>query len=203
MPVTARSRLKFFRGFAARPRQVGAVMPSGRNLAAAMVEGLPLTAAGSVVEFGPGTGPFTRALLDARPAGHRYLGVELSRHFVNHLRGRFPSADAAEFVHGSAADAWQLHAERGLPPAEAVICGLPFASLPHKVQDGVVTAIDRLLEGGGTFRTFQYVHAFNMANARRFRARMDALFGPGECAARVIKNVPPACVMSWTRPAGG
>ncbi len=190
------SPLKFIRGFAARPRQVGAVMPSGRTLAAAMVGGLKLRPTGSVVEFGPGTGSFTQAVLNAQPAGGRYLGVELAPEFVSHLRERFPDQD---FAQASAADAFDLHADRGLPPADAVLCGLPFASLPAQVQDGVVHAADRLLARGGTFRTFQYRHAFHMVNAKAFRARMDALFGPGQCVAKVLRNVPPACVMSWTR----
>jgi len=194
--MPAPSPLKFIRGFAARPRQVGAVMPSGRALAGAMVGGLTLRATGSVVEFGPGTGPFTRAILNAQPAGACYLGVELDTEFVAHLRERFPRED---FAHASAADAFDLHAERGLPPVDAVLCGLPFASLPAGVQDGVVDAIDRLLEHGGTFRTFQYLHAFNMVNAKKFRARMDGLFGPGKCVAKVLRNMPPACVMSWSR----
>jgi len=183
--VPAPSPLKFIRG-----------MPSSRALADAMVGGLKLRPHGSVVEFGPGTGPFTRAILNAQPAGARYLGVELDPEFVAHLRERFPDED---FAHASAADAFDLHAQRGLPPADAVLCGLPFASLPVAVQDGVVRTIDRLLRDGGTFRTFQYLHAFNMANAKTFRARMDGLFGPGQCVAKVLRNVPPACVMSWTR----
>ena len=194
MPAPA--PLKFIRGFAARPRQVGAIMPSSPRLAAAMVRGLKLSPAGCVIEFGPGTGPFTRAILNHQPAGGRYLGVELDAEFIAHLRQRFPTSD---FAHASAADAFDLHAHRELPPTEAVLCGLPFASLPAAVQDGVVTAIDRLLAAGGTFRTFQYLHAFNLPNARKFRDRMDRVFGPGRCVAKVVRNVPPAAVMSWSR----
>lgn len=194
MPALA--PFKFVRGFVARPRQVGAIMPSSPRLAAAMVQGLKLTPTGSVIEFGPGTGPFTRALLAAQPAGGRYLGIELDPEFHAHLRQHFPAAD---FAHASATDAFDLHAQRDMPPTQAIVCGLPFASLPASVQDGVVSNIDRLLSAGGTFRTFQYLHAFNMANAKAFRRRMDQVFGPGRCVAKVLRNVPPACVMSWTR----
>ncbi len=171
-------------------------MPSSPRLAAAMVQGLKLTSTGSVIEFGPGTGPFTRSLLAAQPSGSRYLGIELDPDFHAYLEQTFPAAD---FAHASATEAFDLHAQRQMPPTQAIVCGLPFASLPVAVQDGVVTNIDRLLAAGGTFRTFQYLHAFNMANAKAFRHRMDQVFGPGQCVAKVLRNVPPACVMSWTR----
>jgi len=157
------------------PPQVGAVMPSSKALARAMVAGLDIEPGQSLVEFGPGTGAFTQAILGHLPPGASYLGIELNAPFIARLRQRFP---AALFAEGSAEDAVSLHADRNLPPTRAVLCGLPFASLPESVQDGVTRSLDQLLSAGGEFRTFQYVHAYHFPTAKKFRQRMDALFGP-------------------------
>lgn len=190
--------LKFARSFLRNPRQIGAVVPSSPALAKAMVRALDVKENQSVVELGPGTGAFTRAILRGLPSRAQYLGIELNNVFVNHLRARFPGV---EFVNGCAQDAAQHHADQELPSVRAVLCGLPFASLPAAVQDGVVASLDELLADGGEFRTFQYVHAYRMPAARRFRQRMDGVFGRGQRSPIIKLNIPPAYVLSWSRPA--
>jgi phospholipid N-methyltransferase len=191
--------LHFLGSFVRHPRQVGAVIPSSPILAKAMMQGLQLTAGQTLVELGPGTGAFTQAILRRLPAEARYLGVELNPRFVRHLQRRFPAAPRVTFVHGSAEDVHEHHTENALPAVRAVLCGLPFASLPAAVQDNVIVSLDRLIPPGGEFRTFQYVHAFNLPAAQRFRRRMDRLFGKGQRSRPVALNVPPAFVMRWTR----
>ena len=66
---------------------------------------------------------------------------------------------------GSAEQAVSLHAAARLGPVQAIICGLPFASLLPSVQDGVVEALDQMMQPGATFRTFQYVHAYGLPTA--------------------------------------
>lgn len=191
--------LKFLGAFVRNPRRVGAIMPSSPSLARAMVRRLSVQPGETLIELGPGTGAFTEVILRHLPAGAHYLGVELSAAFVSRLRERFPGVD---FVEGSAEDVAEIHAQRGLPATRAVLCGLPFASLPREVQGRVVTSLDALLQGGGEFRTFQYVHAYPLPTARRYRARMDGVFGPGRRGKAVARNIPPAYVLSWSRAAG-
>src|SRR5262245_64606957 len=91
----------FIRQFARSPRTVGAVMPSSVGLARAMLAPIDFPSARALVEFGPGTGAFTRAIA-ARLAPHcRYLGIELNAEFVRELRAEFRGLG---FVHGSVAD---------------------------------------------------------------------------------------------------
>ena len=179
---------------------IGAVMPSSRTLARAMTRDLPLRDGGCVVEFGPGTGPFTRAIADRLPSAADYLGIERDAGFVALLRARFPELTIVE---GSAEQALKLHREHGKPGARVVVCGLPFASLPPTVQDNVIEAIDGLLADGGEFRTFQYVHAYPLPTAVRFRRRMSAIFGPCDRGRAVWRNMPPAYVLTWRRARGG
>lgn len=163
-----------------------------------MLEGLEIGGEGAVVEFGPGTGPFTEVIADRIGDPERYLGIECDSRLVQRLRRRFPDL---KFIEGSAEHACLYHQQEALPRTAAVISGLPFASLPATVQDGVIEAIRTLLAAGGVFRTFQYAHAYGLPAAIRFRARMNQLFGPCTLRGPVFRNVPPACVLTWRCPA--
>jgi phospholipid N-methyltransferase len=188
--------LTFIRAFLRSPARTGAVWPSSASLARAMVAGLSLAGDETVVEFGPGTGPFTRELARIAPSGACYLGIERNTEFVRVLRQKFPGLS---FVEGSAEDACRYVAQAGRPRVKAVVCGLPFASLPPSVQDRIVATLDALVGNGAEFRTFQYVHAYGLPTAIRFRRRMSAVFGPCRRQALVFRNLPPAFVLRWSR----
>ena len=199
LAMSISDHIKFLAAFARNPKHVGAIAPSSDALAAAMVEGLQISANKTIVEFGPGTGSFTKAIYnrfsDEGGEGN-YLGIERDKAFVKHLRNRFPDMN---FVHGSAEKLPVYHQAAELPPVGGVVSGLPFASLPITVQDSITSMLDELLLPGTVFRTFQYVHAYPLPTAIRFRKRMQDL---GLKMARrkiILCNLPPAYVLTWTR----
>ncbi len=190
-----RDGLGFFGNFLRNPGSVGALLPSSRYLARALVGWLDMKPGELVVEYGPGTGPVTAVIRDALPPGARYLGIELEQRFHGLLTQRYPTLD---FHHGSAADVLTILAERGLPLPSRIVSALPFASLTPAVQDAVVDGIVHCLRGTGSdFRTFQYVHAFGLRAARRFRAIMAERFEGFERIGPVVRNVPPAFVLRY------
>ena len=192
-------QIKFLAAFARNPKHVGAIAPSSDALAAAMVEDLQISANKTIVEFGPGTGSFTKAInkrFAKQGCEGNYLGIERDEAFVRHLRRRFPDMN---FVHGSAEKLPIYHQKSDLPPVGGVVSGLPFASLPITVQDSITSMLDDLLLPGTVFRTFQYVHAYPLPTAVRFRRRMQNL-GLKMARRKVIWcNLPPAYVLTWTR----
>jgi phospholipid N-methyltransferase len=196
MPVS--DTLRFLRAFLRHPTRIGAIAPSSPALARAMVAGLDLGPGQAILEYGPGTGPFTAQIETLLPDPALYLGIERDAGFVAHLRQRHPRL---RFVAGSAEDAATLAAQAGLPDVAAVLCGLPFASLPDSVQQNILADLARLLGPGRVFRTFQYVHAYPLPQAIRFRRRMTQTFGRPTRSAVVWANLPPAFVLTWRRPA--
>ena len=188
--------LAFLSAWRRNPGGIGAITPSSSTLARAMVAKITLRPGESILEFGPGTGPFTRQIRAMIPDHGGYLGIDREPRFVAMLRGRFSDM---RFVEGSAVDAPRFHAEAGLGPVRAIFCGLPFASLPAPVQDGVIEAIDTLLEPGAEFRTFQYVNAYSLPRAIRYRRRMNALFGAPQRIGPIWRNLPPAFVLRWVK----
>lgn len=161
-----------------------------------MVSGLAVADGETIVEFGPGTGPFTSELVRLLPSPSCYLGIERQPDFVRLLREKFPGL---RFVEGSAEDASRHVAEAGRTTIKAVVCGLPFASLPPSAQDGIIEALDAMVGPGAEFRTFQYIHAYGLPTAIRFRRRMASLFGRHRRHAAIFRNLPPAFVLCWRR----
>src|SRR6202012_1457939 len=90
--------LRFFRALAARPRNVGAVAPSGPQLARAMAAQIRLDGPG--LELGPGTGALTGALVP-KIGEARLTAVEYDPEFATALKARFP---AARVIQGDAFD---------------------------------------------------------------------------------------------------
>ena len=138
----------FRRRLLRNPRQVSAIAPSSRTLARAMTLGLGPTS-GRVVEFGPGTGRFTEAILARGVRPEDLTLFELDDEFVTYLRGRFPGVT----IHQTPAQ----DAARLLPePVSTVISGLPLLSMPPDVREGIVAAAFAILAPRGRFVQFTY-----------------------------------------------
>ncbi|MEZ5796467.1 MAG: methyltransferase domain-containing protein [Paracoccaceae bacterium] len=138
----------FRRRLLQNPRQVSAIAPSSRTLARAMTLGLGPNS-GPVVEFGPGTGRFTEAIL-ARGVAPRDLTLfELDDEFVDYLRQKFPGVT----VHKAPA---QEAARLVEPGVAAVVSGLPLLSMPEEVREGIVAAAFSILAPRGRYVQFTY-----------------------------------------------
>ena len=188
--------LRFLRQFIRRPIGVGAIAPSSRWLARRMVESGHVSSADTVVELGPGTGSFTRAILDTVAPSTTFFALEINEEFATSLRQRFPDLTV---YNDSAEKLPEYLAQHGKSSVDCVLCGLPWASLPMAVQEGVMTAIVESLRPGGTFATFAYLHALYLPNARRFRERLESLFTKVELSPVVWMNLPPAFVYRCTK----
>ena len=130
------------------------------------------------------------------PPAAKYLGIERDRGFRDLLSQRFPGF---LFHCGSADELVEILADRKLPQPLRIISGLPFASLPKSTQDGIIRGLHQTLAADGEFRTFQYLHAYWMPAARHFRTTMARHFSR-LCRSRVVmRNVPPAYVLSYRR----
>jgi hypothetical protein len=56
-----------------------------------------------------------------------------------------------------------------------------------------------MMKPGTVFRTFQYLHSWPLPAAIRFRNKMNRRFGPCRISRPIMRNLPPALVLSWSR----
>jgi|ERR1044071_4706493 phospholipid N-methyltransferase len=194
-PVMA-ERLQFLGAFLREPARVGSLAPSSPALAQAMLRGCDLKSAKTVVEFGPGTGAFTRLILQRLGRQTTFFALELDDKHVRGLRHRFPGAN----IYRDSAERIQKYlAQHRRKNADYIISGLPWANMPVQVQEGILSAVVASLAPEGMFTTFTYVHAFWLPRARRFRARLEHFFGEIKLSRIVWRNMPPALVYRCRR----
>lgn len=179
----------FLQQFVRKPRSVGAVLPSSPALASVMLRPVDFAAARCVVEFGPGTGAFTRHIAERLQPGCRYIGIELNGTFCRSLSAAFPDLT---FVHGSAAELLRILAAQDVPLVDAIVSGLPWASLPVSLQERVFHAVEHALAPRGVFVTFAYLHGLMLPGAHALRRRLHRGFAEVSRSRPVWANVPPA-----------
>ena len=176
--------LSFFLQWLSDPLQVGAVAPSSPALAAAMTAEISPRSA-PVVELGPGSGAFTRALLDRGIPQRRLALVEQSPRFASSLRERFPDARMLCVDAAALGSIDVFPGER----AGAVISGLPLLLMsPGKVSAILESAFERL-RADGAFYQFTYSRHSPVPGPILERLGLTAtLIG------RTVANIPPAAV---------
>jgi phosphatidylethanolamine/phosphatidyl-N-methylethanolamine N-methyltransferase len=131
-----------------QPKQTSSLVPSSRALATAMAEHVgPQT--GPVVEFGPGTGIITQAILQRGVTPANLTLFEMNAAFADALHSRFPGTT----IH---TDCAQM-APKLLPPTVgAVVSGLPLLSMPRQIRREIVAAAFDVLRPGGIMIQFTY-----------------------------------------------
>ena len=196
-PHRLQDALHFLTRFITRPGSIGSIWPSSRQLGEAMIHRVPLKAGDVVVEYGPGTGPFTSVLKERMPAGVEYLGIEFDEELHGNLVRRFPGM---RFHHGSAEETPEILKHHRLGPARLVLSGLPFANMPFDLQGRILKSTHSALHHEGIFRTFTYLLSTLNPNTAHFRRLVGEYFEDHHPAKTVIENFPPARVLSYSKP---
>jgi phosphatidylethanolamine/phosphatidyl-N-methylethanolamine N-methyltransferase len=181
--------LHFFRAWMFDPLRVASITPSSAALARLMVAAIG-SRTGPVIELGPGTGVFTRALLGQGVAEADLVLVEKGAEFADVLAGRFPRArllciDAAEI------------GEAALPfaaPVGAVVSGLPLLSMPAAKVSAILAGSFAHLRDDGSFYQFTYGPRCPVP-----KAILQGLGLEGVRVGRTLRNIPPAAVYRITR----
>lgn len=171
----------FLRRFISAPKRVGSVIPSSRFLCARMMREVDWASAQTIVELGPGTGVFTKAILQQKRPDATFFVVERDPQFQEMLRSRFPGLTIyEEAVHLSG-----YLREMNAGKSDAIISGLPFAIFPEEQRSRILDEVVASLAPGGVFITFQYSLQLKNELQQRFR-RVSIGFTP--------LNIPPAFI---------
>lgn len=183
-------QIQFLRAWLANPLRVAAVAPSGASLAGLMTKEV-MPSDGPVLELGPGTGAFTRALLSRGVDEADLTLVESGPDFARLLQRRYPRArvlclDAARLGRDP------LFAE---PIVGAAVSGLPLLSMSPRKTMGILSGTFAYLRPGGAL--YQFTYGWHCPVPR---AILDRLGLRAERIGRTFNNLPPASVYRITKP---
>jgi phospholipid N-methyltransferase len=185
----------FVKSLLKNPGEIGQVIPSSRFLSERMVDELNLAQAGVVVEFGPGTGSVTRAVLNKLGPNTAFFAIESNSTMVSILRRRFPMV---EIVHDSAEHV-NLYLEKyNLGEADYIISSLPFALIEPRLRKKIIENSYKALRPGGAFVAYQYIHASLLKSGNVARRQINRTFRHVD-SSLILRNFPPAFVLKCVK----
>lgn len=178
----------FLKDVVRRPSEMGAIAPSGAELAYRMVDAAQIAPHHVVVELGAGTGSITRAIRDRAPTAP-LLALEPGRELAAVLRAKFPDVEVSERL---AQELPAILGEWGHPAVDRVLSGLPWTIWPREVQEDILRAVTSKMRPDGRLVTFTYVHSQVLPGADRLKELLGRFFERVERTRIAWRNVPPA-----------
>jgi phosphatidylethanolamine/phosphatidyl-N-methylethanolamine N-methyltransferase len=186
-------------------RDTGSVWPSSPILARAMTSAIAsVDGKRRILEVGPGTGPFTRAILKKLRAGDHFDMVEINTKFCRKLekellapyRARHPQVGVK--LHCAPIESAELGGSY-----DVIVCGLPFNNFPPKLMRQIFRRMFELLKDSGEIVYFEYAGVRVIKSPvmdRAGRARLKRIGAIGKSLRRnhagstelVLGNFPPA-----------
>ncbi|HEX5411428.1 MAG TPA: methyltransferase [Terriglobia bacterium] len=179
-------------------QNIASVAPSSRHLARAMLYGLPISHAKTVVELGAGTGAITRALLEKLPPQATLLAFEINPEFISYLEKRFPDPRLV-LLNTPAENLGDELRQRGLTRIDAVVSSLSLRFMPDHRQRILQEALAPFMDEASVYTQYQYVHGVRWENGKVLRHSSLPFLREyfGSIQSRTIwRNLPPAHVFT-------
>ena len=175
----------FIKQYVKNPRTVGAIAPSAEKLAHKMVEGINFSKASCIVEYGAGTGVFTKKILNKKKDSTIFIAIEYNGNFCEVLDEKFKDEKNFILINGSAEKLKEYLNKYNIDKVDYIVSGLPFASLPDTMSNRILKVTKEILKDRGEFITFQYT---------LFKMKLFKSYFSNIKRKRVLLNLPPAHV---------
>lgn len=178
--------LTFLRAWISAPLRVASAVPSSQSLAEIVTQGIG-PESGAVLELGPGTGVFTRALIGRGVDERNLTLVELGSEFADLLAHRHPDATLLRMdARDLGAAPLRLHG--------AAVSGLPLLSMSRDKVIDILRGAFRCLKEGAPF--FQFTYGPRSPVPRDILSQLDMSAVP---VGFTLRNFPPATVYKIVR----
>ncbi len=173
------------------PRAIGAIAPTSRRLARAMVEAAGVATASQIIEIGAGAGAVTREIVRQKPRAAGVLAIERHSGLAAKLAARFPEVTVRA---GCASRTPVLAEAAGFRDVEVIVSALPWTNFSAPWQKKLLGAACGVLRPGGFFTTFACLGPHRSKAGRQFRDILKSTFAMVETSPVIWTNLPPAFV---------
>lgn len=173
--------LNFFKSW----REVGSITPSSSFLTKRILAEIDFKKSSTIVELGPGSGPFTKEIIKRMSPNSKLIMFETNTDFYKEL---IKVRDPRVVIHNESALQMQnyLSGER----VDYIVSGIPLSNLEVSHQKGLLRSIYSALLPKGRYLQFQYsLGAYKM---------IEGIFN--DVSLRFVPlNIPPAFVYSCSK----
>lgn len=169
----------------------GSVIPSSRKLTKQILKEADIKNRKVIVEFGPGTGVFTKKILKEKSPEALYFAIELNEEFA--LLTQKKCKDAIVY-NDTATNLAKYLEKHNVKECDCIISGLPFANFCDGLQEDILQAVKDNLSNDGVFVTFAYNVGLLRKAGKSFRKKLPKFFGHVKRSKTIWNNVPPAFI---------
>ena len=152
-----KDHIEFIYQFFNKPSLVGAIMPSSKFLARNIVNFINFKRKNLVIiEYGPGTGPFTAEIVKKLKDGDKLLLIEQNKKFIENLVQKYNQYQQLTIIEGSVSNVKTILEENKIKQVDYIVSGIPFSSIPKEVTLDIMENTQSIMNNQSLFITFQY-----------------------------------------------
>ena len=179
-------KIEFIYQFLNKPKTVGAITPSSRHLTKKILSFVDFKKEGlTLLEYGPGTGPFTSEIVKYLKPTDQLIVIELNPKFATDLKEKFKDYKNVKIHEDCVANTHKTLDQEGIKQVDYIISGIPFSSLPKDVTQDILINTKSIMSNTTLFLTFQY-SKFKKESFEKYFEIIDVKF--------VFRNIPSAFV---------
>ena len=175
--------------FLLKPLRVGTMCSSSQTFAKQLVSWIEWEQARSIIEYGPGTGAFTKEILPCLRKDSRFFAVELDRRLYKSFIKSYPEV---KVYNENAVEVEELCQKEGLDKVDAIISGLPWTCFSEQKQDALLEATLKVLKPRGQFATIAFTTGKFLPSGQKFARKLEKYFSEVSRSPTTWRNVPPA-----------
>ncbi|MEK7630684.1 MAG: rRNA adenine N-6-methyltransferase family protein [Patescibacteria group bacterium] len=147
------NQVRFLKSFF-KDRNIAAVAETSQPTIRKILSRIDFSKDLTVVEYGPGTGVCSFAVLKKLSPNSRFIGIEANADFARHLRAH--KDPRLTIVEGDARDIKTILKSLGLSGADIVLSSIPFTFFPPATRRELVASTASVINPGGSFIVYQY-----------------------------------------------
>lgn len=183
------STLAYIKNFI-KDKDVAAVTPSSTFLVKRVCQWIDFTKPAVIVEYGPGTGVFSRYIIKRMPPDSRLIMIESNPDFVQRLRTQTKDDDRVMVYRDRAENVADILEQAGETEADYVVSGIPFSFLDDETRHELIQQTREILSDDGKFLVYQ--------NYNHMEKPLRRHFGTVKKGYEIL-NIPPMFVYEATK----
>ena len=143
-----------------------------------------------IIEYGPGTGVFTKELIARRKSGTIIMSIEKNTRFYEHLKKKFAGVRNLILINDTAENVDKHMKDNKIPYADYIVSTLPYIMLPEDVTRVILLKSNKALKQEGKFLSVSYSHKKDEFVKKYFKdMKID----------KQMKNIPPIYIFNFSK----
>jgi len=177
------STLTYLKNFI-KDKNVASITPTSPFGVRKVCEKIDFKKRNVIVEFGPGSGVFSKYLLRKMTRDSKLILIELNKNFVTILQNKVRD-QRVNIINDNAENVLNIIDSADEPGADYIISGIPFSFIPFNAKNSILNNTYTALKNGGKFLVYQHSNHLKDYLKRHFdMVRIEY----------EIRNIPPLCI---------